>query len=119
MVGRYGTDDLFDEYDTNGDGVIDPEEWLRGTAGDEEDDRYEDLYEDPYMDPLNVWGGDAPGADDCDDDDCEEEEEEEEEPVAPPGSYGNLWAPHGEQLGNYIKTVHGYEMEASYPCFLK
>ena len=29
-VGRYGTADGFDEYDANGDGIIDPDEWRRG-----------------------------------------------------------------------------------------
>lgn len=29
-IGRYGTDEGFSDYDTNGDGVIDPEEWRQG-----------------------------------------------------------------------------------------
>lgn len=29
---RYGTNGGFDAYDSNGDGVIDPDEWRRGNA---------------------------------------------------------------------------------------
>ena len=37
-IARFGNDNLFDAYDTDRDGVIDPMEWLQGQAAMKEFD---------------------------------------------------------------------------------